>query len=340
MALQVTQQKGTFDKYGRPEYYSGFSYLTFDTPDEETILALLTRFFGEGTLERTENEKKYVYSAGDKRYSVKVDGENGEAVRPAAAAQLPGSGSVIGGSSRVEGEYFIRMVDGRTPEITAYYGDGGDVTIPATLYGGKVKGIAGNAFKKNEKVRFVTIPEGIMRIGVAAFSHCGNLRGLSLPNSLELIGPEAFSYCDSLESVTIPDSVTEIGGWAFSSCGKLHSVMISRGVKILRDATFLDCKNLRSVTIPEGVCKIEDAAFCNCKSLRSVVIPDSTTRIGEYAFANCVGLRSLTIPESVETILSDAFRNCPELCVRATPGSWAATFCSHSGIRCVDIGGE
>ena len=71
MALQVIKDVNAYDEKGKPRFCPNFSILTYDTPDEESILALLAKTYGEGTLEKTE-ENRYVYSVGSTRYFVSV----------------------------------------------------------------------------------------------------------------------------------------------------------------------------------------------------------------------------------------------------------------------------
>ena len=82
------------------------------------------------------------------------------------------------------------------------------------------------------------IPEGVTRIGKAAFKDCISLQWVRIPSTVTEIGSSAFEGCLSLQSVRIPDSVARIGEEAFA-----------------------DCRSLTSMAIPEGVTKIGEEAF-------------------------------------------------------------------------------
>ncbi len=158
----------------------------------------------------------------------------------------------------------------------------------------------------------IIIPKGVSRIGVSAFSYCGNLENVVIPNSVTEIHGSAFYQCDSLEHIVIPESVTEIGPSAFQECSSLKSITINMGViKICRDA-FSSCSSLDNVVIPDSVTVIENCAFSRCTSLKNIVIPDSVTEIGSAAFA-FTALESVVIPDGVTEIGRSTFYGCSSL---------------------------
>lgn len=69
------------------------------------------------------------------------------------------------------------------------------------------------------RMKTITIPEGVVCIGEAAFLSCFGLTNVTIPSSVTTIGGRAFSDCVGLASITIPESVTSIGNGAFESCG-------------------------------------------------------------------------------------------------------------------------
>jgi hypothetical protein len=152
---------------------------------------------------------------------------------------------------------------------------------------------AKHIYSNNEEIQDLVIPEGVMKIGLLAFSGCCGLISVTLPSSVTEIGSYAFLGCSGLTSVTIPSSVTEIGSYAFQNC-----------------------RGLTSVTIPSSVTKIDSYAFRNCTCLTSVTIPSSVAEIGWGAFDGCMGLTSVSCLwndpiSAVEYIFSDDTYNCP-----------------------------
>lgn len=69
------------------------------------------------------------------------------------------------------------------------------------------------------RMKSITIPEGVVCIGEAAFLSCFGLTNVTIPSSVTTIGVRAFSDCVGLVSITIPESVISIGNGAFESCG-------------------------------------------------------------------------------------------------------------------------
>jgi hypothetical protein len=100
--------------------------------------------------------------------------------------------------------------------ITNYSGSGGSLTIPGTINGFPVTGIADEAFLNCVSVTNVTIVSGVTHIGNSAFEACTSLTGVTIPGSVATLGEYAFA-ATSLTSVTIPGSVTSIGADAFAA---------------------------------------------------------------------------------------------------------------------------
>ena len=187
------------------------------------------------------------------------------------------------------GDYsYILKADG-TAEICAYSGNGGIVTVPATLDGIRVTGIAGSVFAENSSIKKITVSEGITSVGDAAFAGCENLTAVVLPSSVTSLGERAFANCTSLKSVNL-GSITEIG-----------------------ERTFMSCTSLVSITIPETAKSIGNHAFIMCESLESLTVPESVHEIGNYAFAWCYGLVSFDFPEKLDHLGYGAFRGCRSL---------------------------
>lgn len=75
---------------------------------------------------------------------------------------------------------------------------------------------------KGTKLKSVTIPCNVKKIGIGAFSECRELESVTLSHGVEEIGVSAFAFCSKLKTITIPQSVTKIMPSAFHHCDGLH----------------------------------------------------------------------------------------------------------------------
>ena len=157
---------------------------------------------------------------------------------------------------------------------------------------------------KDNSLTDVVIPRVFSEIGekvykdekwIGVFSACKKLKSVTVPNSVTKIGKFAFCDCHSLKSITIPDSVTQIGADVFCDCYNLTSIEIPNSVTKIGYAAFFKCRSLTSIIIPNSVTEIGDFAFCYCHSLKSITIPNSVTQIGFGAFEGCNSLKNMSI---------------------------------------------
>ncbi len=98
--------------------------------------------------------------------------------------------------------------------ITGYNGKSQEIRIPEKINGKTVTEIGEYAFKDNQNITGVYLPEGVKVIGVGAFENAVNLVALSLPESLEEINAFAF-YNTSLNAITVGANVWSFGEKAF-----------------------------------------------------------------------------------------------------------------------------
>ena len=243
--------------------------------------------------------------------------------------------------------------------VIGYEGSDTEIVIPSSVGGAPVTAIADSAFKGNQKITSITVPDSVTSIGDSAFEGCisltkldlgegvtdipyrmaygcNKLEAIEIPDSVTSIGYYSFLDCDSLTSVAIPDSVIIIFPFAFSGCSHLTSVTIPGSVISIYASTFCGCSGLTSVTIPDSVTSIGDSAFSGCSGLTSVTIPDSITSIGYSAFSGCSGLTSVTIPDSVTSIGSAAFSGCSGL-ISARIGNSVTDIGSSTFFACANL---
>ncbi|WP_373484356.1 leucine-rich repeat protein [Acetobacterium sp.] len=230
--------------------------------------------------------------------------------------------------------------------IYRYTGTGGDVTIPATLGGKKVVGIAGYSFQVLT-ITSVVIPEGVTYIDAHGFDDCSSLKTITIPESMKTIGDYAFENCESLTAIKIPKDLINLGNHVFEGClslvrievaaenlkfssiegllynkggdkllacpGGVATVTTPSSVTTIAPYAFAACTNLANVVLNDGVITIDDYAFSDCTNLMKINIPEGVTRIGTYAFNNCNNLMVIITPKSATNIGTYAFAGCDNL---------------------------
>jgi hypothetical protein len=162
----------------------------------------------------------------------------------------------------------------------------GEIVLAAHEGSMPILTIAQSAFKANDQITGVTIPEGYTSISMEAFAECAWLVYAQLPRTLTGIGVSVFKDCAQLKSIALPPKLTEISSRTFSGC-----------------------KRLTDVIIPEGVTAIGEEAFAGCTSLPILNLPMSIDSIGKNAFSGSAvsrlyyqgswdGWRTMTLEEN------------------------------------------
>lgn len=173
---------------------------------------------------------------------------------------------------------------------------GENIVIPSSYQGVPVTAIVGGTSVDtsiSSKIKSITIPDTIKKIGSSAFRYCSNLTSITIPDSVTSIGDYAFASCDGLTSATIGNRVTSIGGGAFAWCDGLTKIT---GSSTVASTVAKQCGSKSFEVVITSGTSIGNSAFSGCTGLTSITIPNSVTSIGEGAFSGCSSLESITIP--------------------------------------------
>ena len=210
--------------------------------------------------------------------------------------------------------YTYKLDDDDNATITAYKGNATAVVIPSKLDGYTVVAIGNKAFRSNNNLRAVTIPDTITSIGDWSFSECKKLSDVTLSANLISLGDRAFGDCTSLTSITIPKTLkTAYAFGPFNGCSALTNVTLEQGMTVVAPNLFYNCSGLVSIKIPDTVTSIGDSSFRNCESLKNVEIPDSVTEIKDSAFRYSANLEKIVIPDTVTSMGDYVFYGCKKL---------------------------
>ena len=195
------------------------------------------------------------------------------------------------------------------------------ITVPDTIGGQPVVGIASGAFKE----KFVGSLYGGANSGVRVIT-------VKLPETVQYIDDDAFSGCQGLAAVNMPRDLKRIGERAFYNCKNLVDAEFPAGLELIEYGAFWNCFALKGnadgiIALPEGA-KVQltgagqnqDSAFSMCSSVQGYDISNDefkTDKDGVIFTADGKTLvqyplgrtsSSYDIPEGTETIGQNAFK--------------------------------
>ncbi|MBR1758096.1 MAG: leucine-rich repeat protein [Lachnospiraceae bacterium] len=168
------------------------------------------------------------------------------------------------------------------------------------------------------------IPTHLKRIGEEAFRGNESVREVVLPDDLEVIEYAAFKGCTNLSHITIPEGVKTIDSAAFADCVALEEIVLPASLESLEYDAFHGCAGVQTLTIAEGnlsylaengVLYDHDQTkllWCSPAVVGEFVIPNHIKEVSNLAFVDASNLQKLTIPAG--TLLSNSvFGPCPAL---------------------------
>jgi hypothetical protein len=174
------------------------------------------------------------------------------------------------------------------------------VTIPDSIGGVSVTGIASEAFMNDSSMLSIKLPKNLISIGINWYSNSSTFKG-----------------CKNLKSIVIPSSVTQIGVSAFESCTGLEKFEFTQTSSFTDFGynVFLYCSSLKQVTLPSSMTKVFTYLFNGCTGLEKITLPSTITEIQDGAFRYCVSLDTVVINrEASEGITTLAAVTVFDLC--------------------------
>ncbi|HCJ01914.1 MAG TPA: hypothetical protein DHV31_03360, partial [Clostridiales bacterium] len=217
-----------------------------------------------------------------------------------------------------------------------------NIVIPDTIEGLPVTEIADEAFINNTKIKSISIPATVKKIGAGVFSGCKNLVKVTADgniyyrivttsigeNNMRSIvifsgtGDTLISYfAASPEPVyEVPDSVTKIASGSFAGAENLETIRIGAGVSSIASDAFNGCTKLSRIEISSEnrYFTTDSKAIYNADGTRLITylsyneeekytVPSTVKTIGERAFYGNTTLQRVIIPASVRVIEANAF---------------------------------
>lgn len=230
------------------------------------------------------------------------------------SSRYSGSGWSSGDNSYgldVEGKQIVLFTytvdDDGNATITGYKGNSSIIIIPETIDGYQVTKIGNGAFKDNNVIQNVIIPDCVVLLGCGAFQNCKALDTVYIPRNVEVGAyvaqssayPGPFQGCISLEDITFAEGTTKISEGLFYNSG-IRRLIIPDTVTSIGYKAFASCENLSVIEWNNSLQTLGASSFYNCTLLEKVILPDSVTTIGCGAFQNCSALSELYLPKNVK----------------------------------------
>lgn len=99
----------------------------------------------------------------------------------------------------------------------------------------------------------IDIPDGVEKIGKAAFYNCSNVVTLQLGKNIKSIDDYAFSGLALVEYLTLNDALESIGNYAFKGMANLKSIILRDHIQVIGQHCFYGCKNLTIYTDAKSI---------------------------------------------------------------------------------------
>ena len=160
---------------------------------------------------------------------------------------------------KIQGTETVRLT-GLRSEVTVDM-----LMLPSVIKGFSVTEVAEGAFANlsTERIRGITIPDSIKKIGKRAFADCVDIPFV-MQGSFREIGEEAFSGCNALSEIDLADGMESLPYRAFFGCASLRAVILPDSVRVISENAFENC-GLVYVVLPARLERIEDSAFDGCR---------------------------------------------------------------------------
>ena len=201
--------------------------------------------------------------------------------------------------------------------LIAVNADFAALTEYAVKEGTKV--IADNAFSGvgySGKVKKITLPDGLYRIGQGAFAKLSNLTEINVPESVRSIGYGAFAATGYDVAANYTDGGLYIGNWLVAVENAVRTSFTVKdgtvGVADGKDTSLFPSRAQKAtqLSLPSSLKYIGTRSFARLR-IAELQLPAGLQTLGEGAFASCSWLKTVNLGDcaELESIGAQAFTN-------------------------------
>lgn len=201
--------------------------------------------------------------------------------------------------------------------LIAVNADFAALTEYAVKEGTKV--IADNAFSGagySGKVKKITLPDGLYRIGQGAFAKSGALTEVNIPESVRSIGYGAFAATGYDKTANYTDGGLYVGNWLVAVENTAMTSFTVKdgtvGVADGKDTSLFPSRAQKAtqLSLPSSLKYIGTRSFARLR-ITELQLPAGLQTLGEGAFASCPWLKTVNLGDcaELESIGAQAFTN-------------------------------
>ena len=201
--------------------------------------------------------------------------------------------------------------------LIAVNADFAALTEYAVKEGTKV--IADNAFSGagySGKVKKITLPDGLYRIGQGAFAKLGALTEVNIPESVRSIGYGAFAATGYDKTANYTDGGLYVGNWLVAVENTAMTSFTVKdgtvGVADGKDTSLFPSRAQKAtqLSLPSSLKYIGTRSFARLR-ITELQLPAGLQTLGEGAFASCSWLKTVNLGDcaELESIGAQAFTN-------------------------------
>lgn len=212
--------------------------------------------------------------------------------------------------------------------LTSYSGKEAVLTVPETIDGIKVTGIAKGAFCGSKTIKNVTLPETIDYLESGIFAD-SSLETVNIPKSADIIPNDTFKDCMNLKNVELHDDIICIAKTAFENASfqperksndyaensyGYYNSNFQLGYAVLQKAVFHEGKT-KNLSFPEMIDGVPVKRFDSLRFSNSCELKDGGNNITLQVYESkpYAEINSVEFPKYLDEINTNVFRNHHEL---------------------------